>query len=161
MGWPFSRKKRIPKVPFPDGKTLDDKELKFPMKAPPSEKLLKPEAVKEAVGFDKLMNFPEEIKAPPKLEVNVPQLQMEEPMSESTFEISKQGSEDLYVKVEVYQRILGEMQIMDKRLSDLNEINKNLDKSEYNEKNSFNKLKRLMKSLHDKLLQIDRTIYKA
>ena len=59
MDWLFGRKKAVPKVPFPEGKQIDEKALRFPASTP-SERVIEPEKVKEAVGFNKPMAFPEE-----------------------------------------------------------------------------------------------------
>ena len=59
MGWLFGRKKVVPKVPFPQGKLLDEKALQFPSMGS-SERVIEPDKVKEAVGFSKPMAFPDE-----------------------------------------------------------------------------------------------------
>ena len=68
---------------------------------------------------------------------------------------------ELYVKVEVYQRMLGELDELRRGFLDLQQISKNIDESEYNEENNFNKLRRGMKNLHDNLLQADKILFKS
>src|SRR3989344_484924 len=72
-----------------------------------------------------------------------------------------QKSEPLFVKMEVYQRILGEMDDLKLILSKLGEINRHLESSEYNEENNFEKLRREVKLIHDRLLQIDKILFKS
>ncbi|MBU0469906.1 MAG: hypothetical protein KKA62_05745 [Nanoarchaeota archaeon] len=160
MGWLFGRKKSVPKVP-PAGR-LDDKALRFPTSLP-QERVIEPEKVKEVVGFDKPVAFPEEIKA----EVESKRVRkgpsfsgLPEPMSEMRLSSSTQD-EDLFVKVDVYQRILGEMETVKKSLLELSETSTNLETSEYNEEKHFGRLKKQMKSLHDDLLSMDKTVFKS
>ena len=46
MGWLFGKKK-VPKVPFPQGKEMNA--LKFPSSTP-AQRIIEPRSVKEAVG---------------------------------------------------------------------------------------------------------------
>lgn len=169
MGWLFGRKK-VPKVPLPKGVPVDDKALRFPA-ARSSEKTIEPEELKEAIGFDKPMTFPEEpgltkegseISPRPKQET-APE---EEPgfkrgINSSPFLEEESGKEELFVKVDVYQKMLAEIETVSKDVSDLMEINKSLENSEYNEKETFSKLRKLMKSLHDNLLDADKNLFKT
>lgn len=165
MGWLFGRKKVVPKVPFPQGRPIDEKALQFPTISP-SERVIEPEKVKEAVGFSKPMAFPDEEESMPveeeASEMPVPKLPSPsryaapEPISAGT--VLRQ---DLYVKVEVYQRMLGELDELRRGFVGLQQINKNINESEYNEENIFNKLRRGMKSLHDNLLQADKILFKS
>lgn len=166
MGWLFGRKKVVPKVPFPQGKPIDEKALQFPS-MDSSERIIEPDKVKEAVGFSKPMAFPDEDE-----NLNMP---MDEDLPETPMPsfpaVSKYRSpapvsdsilkHELYVKVEVYQRILGELDELRRGFMDLQHISKNIDESEYNEENNFNKLRRGMKSLHDNLLQADKILFKS
>lgn len=165
MGWLFGRKKVVPKVPFPQGRPIDEKALQFPTISP-SERVIEPEKVKEAVGFSKPMAFPDEEESM-LLEEEVseapvpsfpPQRKYVGPESVSAGIMPKQ---ELYVKVEVYQRMLGELDDLRRGFAGLQQINKTIDESEYNEENNFNKLRRGMKSLHDSLLQADKILFKS
>ncbi len=165
MGWLFGRKKVVPKVPFPQGRTLDEKALEFPP-LDSSERVIEPDKVKEAVGFSKPMAFPEDEESMP--------MDDEQEMSETpmpSFRPSSRYSQpsaqdlmpkhELYVKVEVYQAMLGELDELRRGFMDLQEVGKNVAESEYNEEANFNKLRRGMKSLHDSLLQADKILFKS
>ena len=164
MGWLFGRKKVVPKVPFPQGKPMDEKALQFPTRDS-SERVIEPDKVKEAVGFSKPMAFPDEEESMP-MEEELPEtpkfpfspMPKYAPAAPSSEFMPKH---ELYVKVEVYQRMLGELDELRRGFMDLQEINKNLGESEYNEENNFNKLRRGMKSLHDNLLQADKILFKS
>ncbi|MDP3699203.1 MAG: hypothetical protein Q8R47_06485 [Nanoarchaeota archaeon] len=165
MGWLFGRRKVVPKVPFPQGRPLDEKALQFPL-MDSSDRVIEPDKVKEAVGFSKPMAFPdeeesmnmpmdEELPEPPKF--NFSAASKYTPAASSSEVMPKH---ELYVKVEVYQRMLGELDELRRGFMDLQHIGKNIDESEYNEENDFNKLRRGMKSLHDSLLQADKILFK-
>ena len=162
MGWLFGRRNKVPKVPLPKGIPIDDKALRFPT-APAPERIIVPDMVKEAVGIDRTP-FPEEDFAgdaemgfsgrvsalkPPKVTSAI------RPLS------SQPEGQELYVKMDVYQRILQEIEATTDKMGELSEINKALEMSEYNEKNNFSHLRRQIKSLHDHLLHIDKTLFKA
>ena len=164
MGWLFGRKKVVPKVPFPQGRPFDEKALQFPS-IDSSDRIIEPEKIKEAVGFSKPMAFPDEEENMP-----MPEDLPEEPAF--PFPTGKKYAppapssdlmpkHELYVKVEVYQRMLGELDELRQGFMDLQHINKNIEESEYNEENNFNKLRRGMKSLHDSLLQADKILFKS
>ena len=71
MGWLFGRKKAVPRVPFPEGKMIDEKALRFP--APSSyERIIEPDKVKEAVGFSKPLAFPEEMDVSEEKNIPLP-----------------------------------------------------------------------------------------
>ena len=73
----------------------------------------------------------------------------------------RNADEPLYVKVEVYQKILGELQSIKRDLSTLNNFTKKIEESEFNEKHNFNKLKGEVKVMHDKLLLADKVLFKG
>jgi len=175
MVWLFGRKKKIPKVPLPEGKPFDEGALKFPT-GPPSEKVIEPEQIKKAAGFEKPVSPPgeeaerqamkEKQKEEPGQELpaqNIPTTPSEEPypFPKSSPVQDEEETAPLFIKVEVYQRILGEIDSLDLKLNELNGISKVLEKSEYNEGNNFNKLKRVIKVAHDNLLQMDKIIFKV
>lgn len=157
MGWLFGKKK-VPKVPFPEGQIVDETALRFPGGSS-SERVIEPEQLKEAAGFkeQRMPSFPamdgemEETEAPRKT------------MGLFRRETSPfvQNSEPLFVKMEVYQRILGEMDELRLTLTKLSEINKHLESSEYNEENNFETLRREVKLAHDRLLQVDNVLFKS
>lgn len=161
MGWLFGRKKAVPKVPFPEGKMYHEKALRFPTSSS-QEKVIEPESVKAAVGFDKPVAFPEEEEPMPLPEDELPappSFPFSRPRPVPTPEFTPR--QELYVKVDVYQRMLGELDELKKKLFELSEASKSLEASEYNEEANFNKLRKGMKSLHDSLLHADKTLFKA
>lgn len=153
MVWPFSKKKKIPKIPFPEGEFSEEGTLRFPEKS--SDKIIEPEQLKNvAVGkvdwkeeksskIEKtpkfVASFGESINSQNNLMVEIP----------------------LFIKKDVYQHILGEVQSLKIDLSILSQANKTLENSEYNEEENFEKLRRTMKSLHDRLLQVDKILFKS
>jgi hypothetical protein len=163
MGWLFGRKKVVPKVPFPQGKILDEKALQFPP-IESSERIIEPEKVKEAVGFSKPMAFPDE--EPMLSDEELPEMPSFPFSSKKKYSPSSSAPSDLmpkhelYVKVEVYQRMLTELDELRRGFTELQGINKNIGESEYNEETNFNKLRKGMKSLHDNLLQADKILFK-
>ena len=151
--WPFSFKKKVPKVPFPEGR-LDEGSLRFPRHAP-LEKVIGPEKVQEAAGINKKEMLPE------TEELAFEESPMEEvtPMGLPSFQ--PQVSEPLFIKKEVYQRMLEELESLCGDLLNLNELNTDLEKSEFNEENNFALLRKYVKSMHDRLLQADKVLFKS
>ena len=166
MGWLFGHKKVVPKVPFPQGRSLDEKALQFPS-MDSSERVIEPDKVKEAVGFSKPMAFPDEETMPMDEDLpetpapSFPSPTMGRYASSAPAASEMMPKHELYVKVDVYQRMLGELDELRRGFMDLQHISKNIDESEYNEENNFNKLRRGMKSLHDSLLQADKILFKS
>src|SRR3989344_9114997 len=161
MGWLFGRRNKVPKVPLPKGSPIDDKALRFPT-APMPDKVIEPGKIKEAAGYDQ-MSFPEEefaergeMEFSGKASALKPRV-----TSEMRPRLPQPEGQELYVKMDVYQRILLEIEAATEKIDELYEINKSLEVSEYNEKDNFSHLRRLVKSLHDQLLHIDKTLFKA
>ncbi len=153
MGWLFGRKKKVPQVPFPQGHPVGEQTLQFP-NAPYTEKTIEPDKVKEAVGVpNEAAPVAEQAPPMPPVEQQVTPRQVEAPVFSST--------EPLFVKKDVYQRILGEFEGLNHDLGRLSYATKTLEESEYNEEHNFEKLKKAIKQLHDKLLMVDKTIYKV
>lgn len=163
MGWLFGRKKTVPKVPFPEGRMIDEKALRFPAPSS-SERIIEPDKVKEAVGFSKPLAFPEEMDVSEEKYIPVPpSFSPPRAIKPAAFPSPADfmPRQDLYVKVDVYQRMLGELDDLRRKLAELGETSKSLQTSEYNEEHNFNKLRKLMKSLHDNLLHADKTLFKS
>ncbi len=174
MGWLFGRKKVVPKVPFPSGVPSDEKELRFP--SPKSrERVIAPNELKKAVGFEKPVSPPTS-PAAPKKEMPAPPVARKPVMSKPSIPAappmprppefpqpspSPFSEGPLFIKKDVYQRLLGEMDDLKHRISDLKEINRSLENSEYNEENKFEKMRRSMRIAHDRLLQIDKVMFKS
>ncbi len=171
MGWLF-RKKKVPNVPFPEGHFAGEGTLRFPALRP-EERIIEPSRVKEAVGLQ-APSITEEVPSIPSLDEtgeeawNQPApVSITERMPRSTsvrtpFPMyEKVESEPLFVKVDVYQHILGELDSMKIDLDALSGISKSLETSEYNEEDNFAKLKRTVRAIHDRLLQVDKTLFKS
>lgn len=134
MGWLFGKKK-VPKVPLPPGRDVHEQALQFPRKGSSIE-----DQIKVAAGVDA---EPSTTQAP--LEGG---------------DVARSVDDGpVYVKVDVYQRLLGELSSFKKEFANLNQISKKLEQSEYNEENHFNKIKKNIKTLHDRLLQMDKKIF--
>jgi len=161
MSWLF-KKKVVPRVPFPGGRPFDEKELRFAPSAP-RERVIEPEQPKQMGGFGKPLSFPDNFDMHLEgMEVTEPKLAVA-PMNVAGYSQKVAKSEEFgptYVKVEVYQHLLGEIDGLKTSLSSLAEVSRNLEKSEYNEEASFEKLKRDIKSIHDKLLHVDKRLFK-
>lgn len=157
MGWLFGKKK-VPQVPLPEGRAIDDKALRFP--SSPPKRTIEPKEIKEAVGFDKPVAFPEENGAGMDSSFEPIDESEEEGLASDAYPFESR-KEELYVKIDVYQRILGEIDLVKKELTGLNETNKKLGTSEFNEDKNFNRLRKLMKGMHDNLLGIDKVLFKG
>lgn len=144
LGWLFGKKKVLPKVPFPEGQPFDEKTFQFSKKFD-GDTVIGPEHLQAAAGYNQPFNLPE----------SASRTTPSAPMPASNY-----NSEPLFVKVEAYQRILGEIDGLKGNLNKLQEVNRRLESSEYNEENNFEKLKKAMKMAHDKLLQVDKTLFK-
>ncbi|MBS3169599.1 hypothetical protein J4210_03865 [Candidatus Woesearchaeota archaeon] len=170
MSW-FSRKK-VPKVPFPTGHPAGEGALRFPSMRP-EERVIEPAKVKEAVGLEM-----------PSITEEAPTFAARRPLEESVFPREEQRAalpeatsrsgaaripsfhpkaeeEPLFVKVDVYQRILGEIESIKTDVSAAFEASKRLETSEYNEEENYTKLKRAIRVIHDRLLQVDKNLFKV
>lgn len=157
MGWLFGRKKKVPKVPFPEGYPTDLNTLKFPEAY--SDKIIEPESVKAAAGISRKEMRADEVSSEEMPEENSFQEEVAVSSRSTPEEIISVG-EPLFVKVDVYQRILGELSSLHEQIGRLDETNKKLDGSEYNEEANFDKLRKIMKLMHDRLLQADKVLFK-
>jgi len=157
MGWLFGRKKIVPKVPFPEGKPFDEKSLQFPTSFN-SEKVINPSQVQAAVGVGAPKENVEEDQGIMKKEEEMPKQQSFTPPKQFPTEQIVGNS---FVKIEVYRKILSQIDDMNKSVHTLKEASKGLDISEYNEETDFIKMRRATKSVHDQLLKIDKTIFKG
>ena len=166
MGWLFGKKK--PKVPLPEGHPVEGS-LRFP-NAPPSGKVIEPDKVKEAVGLEQgvppaeseeMPDFPsQEMEMAPQQDVGtISEETTSRDMERQSF--SRASDDPLYIKVDVYQHILGEIDDLKLELSHLSETQRLLEKSEFNEEANFEQLKKTVKNIHDRLLQVDKTLFRA
>ncbi len=157
MGWLFGRKKVVPKVPFPEGRPFDEKSLQFPTSFN-SEKVISPSQVQAAVGVSAPKETFEEDEGTTETMQEMPEQQSFTPPRQFPNEPVIGNS---FVKVEVYRKILSQIEDMNKSVHALKEASKGLDVSEYNEETDFIKMRRATKSVHDQLLKIDKTIFKG
>lgn len=162
MGWLFGRKK-VPKVPFPEPQQSGSDTLRFPEQA--RNRAIEPEEIMSAAGFKD-----ENAEPLPEQEDESLEPEAADDESEDSSDSERASyprvpapitSEPLYVKVDVYQRILGEIGNLKELLSELSKTNSGLENSEYNEEANFDKLRRAMKVMHDRLLQADKTLFKS
>jgi hypothetical protein len=162
MGWFFKKKKKVLDVPVPMRK-FDDGALQFdqsPKKASP----ITSKDLKSAAGIntipspmpqkntesqkDPFTNFPDLNKAPSK-----PTMQQ--------MPAYNQADEFVYLKIEQYKRTLGELESTKDAITKLTEISRKLHVSEYNEERNFARLKNTVRSIHDRFLTIDNTLFKS
>ena len=174
MGWLFGRKKK-PKVPFPTGHSVDEGALSFP-KVESRERTIEPDKVKQAVGFDKPIAFPKkmpEIKPVPKEFPSPKAAGLQPPPKQTPVSRAQvmpaqvpQATQrpfahhgPLFVKVDAYQRVLGEIDLLKENLTNLAHYTTKLEQSEFNEDANFVKMKRHIGAMHDKLLQADKILF--
>ncbi len=169
MGWLFGKKKvKAPHVPFPKGHAVDEGALRFPHPSP-KERVIQPHKVKQAVGFEKPIAFPKaegEMDLPPpppgfaKKKVAMPAAAPRPPREEQFVHPAYRRG-PLFVKVDVYQRILGELDALKEDVSHLRRMNQALEESEFNEEGNFARLKRSIRVMHDRMLQVDSILFKS
>ncbi len=158
MGWLFGKKK-VPRVPLPPGRFMDEGSLSFPNKVP-VEKVIQPEKIKSGAGSRKPFAFSEEEETLGRPRT-VPNFPSTSNLTPNPVVPMKVVEEPLYVKMEVYQRILGELESLRTNLNKLHILTKELEKSEFNEENNFDKLKVDVKVVHDRLLHADKLLFKG
>ena len=158
MGWLFNRKKKVPKIPFPEAQLPGADTLRFPERM--KERVIEPDEVVRAAGLREGGDVDTPEQSYPSMSEDDSE---EEPtqMSYSRAPPPASSNEPLYVKVDVYQRILGEIGNLKDHLTELNQINSSLENSEYNEEANFDKLRKTMKAMHDRLLQSDKILFKS
>jgi hypothetical protein len=156
MGWLFGKKK-TPKVPLPGMSGLDDT-LRFPS-SPRADKVIEPESLKKAAGVREMPPPPPGISTDSFTESEDQQITPQEEIIEPREELISSSPGKNFIKVGVYRRILGEFNDLRDDLNDLSEANKKLEESEYNEENKFENLRRSVKSLHDRLLLVDKSLF--
>jgi hypothetical protein len=149
MGWLFKKKeKALPPLPLPG---VDDHQaLNFPT-TPPPKKILEAEKMKAAAGVAEALPQLQE-EPVPKVGA-LPPPPMAQPLETPAEDI-------LYVKMDVYQRILGELGHLRAKLTHVHEVNKLLETSEYNEDHAISKANKAVKVMHDRLLYMDKVLFK-
>ena len=140
----FFKKKKAPTNALP----IDSNRLQL-SNPRNSERIIEPEEIKEAAGVKDFS--PMDFKAK---DYNLPEI------NESKFTLKTARNEPLYIKVNVYQTILSELEGLKGGLNGLSTIQSSLESSEYNEEHQFAKLRRTMKFIHDHLLKSDQILFK-
>lgn len=152
MGWLFGHKKVQPKVPFPEGRTVEGT-LNFPGKNSRG-RVIEPDEVKAAAGLEKPLVFPQPESPSPfsfKRTVEMP------PPSMAPFHSFESASDGpLFLKLDSYQQVLSELNNIKATIASVN-----ITISRYNEDEEFLKLRKSVKSLHDKLIAIDKVLFKG
>ncbi|MBI4980043.1 hypothetical protein HZC30_00630 [Candidatus Woesearchaeota archaeon] len=155
LGWLFGTKKVQPKIPLPGSRPFDEKTFQFSKKFG-KETLIEPEHLQAAAGFDKLFSFPEPAGrgAPPG-----PMMPSfgEQEVEPTALPVAKKP---IYLKVNLYEKILWEVDTLKYDCIKLQQVNNHLETSEYNEEHHLEKLKKDLKALHDKLGRIDKVLFK-
>jgi len=149
LEWLFGKKKVLPKVPLPEGQPFDDRTFQF-SKRYEGETVIEPGNLQAAAGFNQPYSVPESSPRAPSM-TSTPS---------ATAPEAQYQSEPIYIKVDAYQRILGEIEDLKKNLASLQESHRKVESSEYNKENHFEKLKKSMKQIHDRLLLVDKTLFK-
>ena len=148
MGWLFGHKKVVPKVPFPEGKKFAEGTFRLPVRTR-SERIVELETVKEAAGVEEPLPFPDIDDSTP-----IHARFSTEPRTVTPPIPGASGSR--YMKVGVYRQILGEVNAIKTKITDLK-----VEPSQYNEEEQFVKLRRAVKGMHDRLLVVDKTLFKG
>ncbi|HIH11782.1 TPA: hypothetical protein HA241_06335 [Candidatus Woesearchaeota archaeon] len=158
MGWLFGRKRS---VPFPEPRKIDERAFQFPTKVS-SERVIRPEQFKEASGFNEPLDFSDDHEPPTPLPPKPSAMGMPFPLTApktAAMPLNPTKS-PFFIKVQVYQHILGEIESVRNDLNQLQNHNRTLENSEYNEETNFGKLRRTMKSIHDDLVEADNHLFK-
>lgn len=168
MGWLFGKKNVSTMVPPPAPRPFDEKALRFPSGIISQRRVIESDNLKAIAGFDKPIAFPEDdeekLSAPQVQQRPVPPVATTKSMMPSVQPVPEAAPESMapcYVKVSVYQRLLGEIEMMKADLNQLQHTQKTLETSEYNEEHNFEKLRKAVKHLHDRLLRVDTVLFKA
>ena len=165
MGWFFKKKKKVLDVPVPMRK-FDDGALQFDQ-VPKQGSPITSKDLKSAAGID---NIPPSMAPMPKKDIesskdpfaNFPGLNKtpdQAPMQQMPS--YNQADEFIYLKIEQYKRMLGELESTKDAITKLTEISRKLHISEYNEERNFARLKNTVRSIHDRFLTIDNTLFKS
>ena len=140
----FFKKKKAPTNALP----VDSNRLQL-FNPRSTERIIEPEEIKEAAG----------VKDSDWMEVKADNYNLPE-KTESQFYSKTARNEPLYIKINIYQKMLAEMEDLKSELNGLKSTQSSLESSEYNEESQFIKLKRTMKFMHDHLLKSDQILFK-
>jgi hypothetical protein len=155
FGWLFGTKKVQPKIPLPGSRPFDEKTFQFSKKFG-KDTLIEPEHLQAAAGFDQVFNPPEPVgkRASPRSMMSTFGEQEVESVAPPAVK------KPIYLKVNLYEKILWEVDTLKYDCIKLQQVNNHLETSEYNEEHHFEKLKKDLKALHDKLQRVDKTLFK-
>lgn len=161
MGWFFKKKKSSTPVPQPNRALSEEHALNFSQKKNEPEKVIKPAELKAAAGLGpKEMAAPEPKNQVPEMPANLPNAQIPSSTPGAAKQPMRFSNDPIYLPVGSYRKILGELDEIKYNITQLAELNKRLDKSEYNEEKDFNKMRLAVKNVHDKLLNADDVLFK-
>ena len=154
LGWLFGKKK--PKVPLPESKPFDESTFQFSKKFG-GETIIEPESLQKAAGYGEQFHIPEEAAAKnkPKSAVLPP------PVARPSMLAKSCPTQAVFVKVEVYQQMLDKLDECKQNIATLQGACRGLENSEYNEEHLFENMKSSVKSVHDKLLSVDKVLFKC
>ena len=165
MGWLFKNKKDK----FEPKKSFDANSLKFPDKID-TERVIKSENLKQAVN--ELKFAAEEMKfKEPKTVLEDDYEEFDEPKEighplpthedyEEDVVFKENERNYIFVKKEVYQKILGDMKLIDDISKTVSSINKKMNSYETKEIKHFKEMKKTVNSLHDNFLRVDKVLFK-
>ncbi len=141
MGWFFKKKKVT--VPLPEH---SDDLLKFPES---SSKIPAPEEIKQSVGLEE----------PPQMPDMAP---MEEPSLgvPKTFSAPTAPAYPFFLRVQSYQELLKDASDIKTHVLELDLTTEKLENSEYNENKNYEKLRKELRKIHERLLYMDDLIFK-
>ena len=142
MGWFFNKKKVI--VPLPEH---SDDLLKFPE---PTAKSIAPETIKQSVGLEEPPQMPDmsspENLAPGRGRVPTPVVQ--------------ERAYPFFLRVQDYQELIKDASDIKTHVLELDLTTEKLENSEFNENKNYEKLKRDLRKIHERLLYMDDLIFK-
>jgi hypothetical protein len=164
MGWLFKDKKSSvePK------KNFDSNSLRFPDKID-TERVIKPANLQKAVSELKSaandfkndeFSFNEPAVDEPRFVVNKPLPEHVEYDNQEDVVFKEQERNYVFVKKDIYQKILGDMKSINDVSKTTISINKRLSLYETHENKQFKELKRFVNGLHNDFLKIDRLLFK-
>ena len=156
MGWLFGKKKVQPKVPFPEGRPLEGS-LSFPGRSS-RERIIEPDEVKAAAGLEKPLAFPR-MESPSPFSFSKSRETFSPPGPAARPELPIMNSSanvPLFLKLDAYQQLLTELNALKATIASVN-----VTALRYNEEEEFIKLRKSVKGLHDKLISIDKMLFKT
>ena len=140
MGWFFKKKKVT--VPLPEHSS---DLLKFPT----STKIPAPEEIKQSVGLEEPPTMPD--MAMPEQEV---------PSTLPSTQIASTSAYPFFLRVQSYQDLLKDASDIKTHVLELDLTTEKLENSEFNENKNYEKLRKELRKIHERLLYMDDLIFK-